>query len=228
LTARVKNLKDAQLDPNVAVVVAPSGPFLALVRNVLRPDIGVGAQNVFDKPDGAFTGETSASQLCDLSVEWVILGHSERRALGESDAIVASKTKFAIDSGLKVIWCCGESLDERNDDRTVEIVAAQLDALKQAAFTKWDSIVLAYEPIWAIGTGRVATPQQAQEVHEAMRQWLNKEVSKEVADETRIIYGGSVNVKNCGQLAEQADIDGFLVGGASLTPSFVDIINCKQ
>lgn len=200
------------------VVVAPSAIHLALVRENLRPEIGVAAQNVFDKPNGAFTGELSVAQLVDSKIGWTILGHSERRTiLRETDETIASKTKYAIENGISVIWCCGESLEERESGKTIEVVSKQLEALK-AEVSDWSKIVIAYEPIWAIGTGKVATVEQAQEVHKAIRDWL-KNVSDKVADETRILYGGSVNEKNCGELGKQPDIDGFLVGGASLKPA---------
>lgn len=198
------------------------------MRDTLRKEIEVGAQNVYDKPNGAFTGEISASQLKDSNINWTILGHSERRTiLAESDAVVSSKTKFATENGLSVIWCCGESLEEREAGKTIEVVGRQLAALKSQV-SDWSRIVIAYEPIWAIGTGKVATTEQAQEVHAAIREWLKKEVSQKVSDETRILYGGSVSEKNCVELSKQADIDGFLVGGASLKPAFVDIINSKK
>ncbi|OAQ70129.1 triosephosphate isomerase, active site protein [Pochonia chlamydosporia 170] len=223
----VKNLNEATLDAEVEVVVSPPALYLQLVRDTIRSSIEVAAQNVFDKPCGAYTGEISVSQLKDSNINWAILGHSERRTiLKESDEVVASKTKYATDNGVSVIWCCGESLEEREAGKTIEVVSKQLQALK-AQVSDWSKIVIAYEPIWAIGTGKVATTEQAQEVHKAIRDWLKKNVSDKVADETRILYGGSVNEKNCAELGKQPDIDGFLVGGASLKPAFVDIINCK-
>lgn len=177
------------------------------------------AQNVFDKPNGAFTGEISVQHLKDSGIDWAILGHSERRSiLGESDEVVASKTKYATENGVSVIWCCGESLEQREAGQTLDVIAAQLAALK-AKISDWSKIVIAYEPIWAIGTGKVATTEQAQEVHASIRAWLAKNVSQSVADETRILYGGSVSEKNCKELSKQPDIDGFLVGGASLKPA---------
>jgi triosephosphate isomerase len=199
-------------------VIAPPALYLLLVREHLREGIEVAAQNVFDKPNGAFTGEISVSQLKDSNITWTILGHSERRTiLGESDEVVASKTKFASEGGIGVIWCCGESLEERESGKTVSVIEKQLAAVS-AQIKDWKNIVIAYEPIWAIGTGKVATVQQAQEVHEAIRKWLKANVSDEVAEQTRILYGGSVNGKNCKDLAKEKDIDGFLVGGASLKP----------
>jgi triosephosphate isomerase (TIM) len=220
-------LNESNLDPQVEVIVAPPSLYLLLTREHLRKEIEVAAQNVFDKPDGAFTGEISVSQLKDSGITWTILGHSERRQiLGESDEFIASKTKAAIDGSIGVILCCGESLEQREAGDTIAVVEKQLKAVVSKV-KDWSNIVIAYEPIWAIGTGKVATTQQAQEVHVAIRQFLAKELSPEVAESTRILYGGSVNEKNCKELAKEADIDGFLVGGASLKPAFVDIVNAK-
>ena len=161
----------------------------------------------------------------DSKITWTLLGHSERRVvLQEDNAFVAAKTKAALDGGIGVILCCGESLEQREDNRTIAVVTAQLKAIADKV-SDWSKIVIAYEPIWAIGTGKVASTEQAQEVHAALRSWLKKEVSERAAEETRIIYGGSVSEKNCKDLSKQTDIDGFLVGGASLKPAFVDIIN---
>ncbi|OJD29396.1 triosephosphate isomerase [Diplodia corticola] len=224
----VKNLNDAKLDPNVEVVIAPPALHLQLTREHLRQGLEVSAQNVYDKPNGAFTGEISVEQLKDSGITWTILGHSERRViLQEDDATVANKTKAALDGGLSVILCCGESLEQREAGKTIEVVVNQLKAVA-AQVKDWSKIVIAYEPVWAIGTGKVATTEQAQEVHAAIREWLKKEVSQEASDKTRILYGGSVSEKNCKELAKQPDIDGFLVGGASLKPAFVDIINANQ
>lgn len=149
--------------------------------------------------------------------------------LQEDDSFVASKTKAAIDGGISVILCCGESLEQREAGKTIDVVNAQLKAVAEKLDKKdWDKVVIAYEPIWAIGTGKVATTEQAQEVHAAIRKWLGEVVGADVAEKTRILYGGSVNEKNCKELAKQADIDGFLVGGASLKPAFMEIINAKS
>ena len=207
------------MDPTTEVVVAPSPIFLHLVRNQLKPEIGVSAQNIFDKPNGAFTGEISAEQLVDSKIDWTLTGHSERRVLcGETDAFVASKTKAALDAGLKVVLCIGETLQQREAQETITVVTQQLNAVKEKT-KDWSQIVIAYEPVLAIGTGKVATTEQAQEVHAAIRHWLSTEISKEAAEQTRIIYGGSVNEKNAGELGAQPDVDGFLVGGASLKPA---------
>jgi len=228
ITEIVENLNKAQLDPNTEVVIAPPSLYLLLTREHLRKGIEVAAQNIFDKPNGAFTGEISVDQLKDSGITWTLIGHSERRQiLQENDDFVASKTKAAIDGGLGVILCCGESLEQREAGETVNVVTKQLKAVADKV-KDWSKIVVAYEPIWAIGTGKVATTEQAQEVHAALREWLKKEISSEASEKTRILYGGSVSEKNCKELAKQADIDGFLVGGASLKPAFVDIINSKQ
>jgi len=224
----IHNLNNATLDPNTEVVIAPPTLYLLLAREHLRKGLEVAAQNVFDKPSGAFTGEISVNQLKDSGITWTILGHSERRViLQEDDGFVATKTKTSIDGGLGVILCCGESLEQREAEETIKVVTGQLAAVA-AQVKDWTQIVIAYEPIWAIGTGKVATTEQAQEVHAAIREWLKKDVSPRAAERTRILYGGSVTAKNCRDLAAQPDIDGFLVGGASLKPEFVEIINAKK
>lgn len=224
----VKHLNDAKVDPNVEVVISPPALYLLLTREHLRSGIEVAAQNVFDKPNGAFTGEISVTQLKDSNITWTILGHSERRTiLNESEEFIAKKTKTALDGGIGVILCCGETLEQRDAGKTQDVVLAQLAAVANVV-KDWSKIVVAYEPVWAIGTGKVATKEQAQEVHAGIRSWIGKELGSEAAEKTRIIYGGSVSEKNCKELAHEKDIDGFLVGGASLKPAFVDIINAKQ
>ncbi|KAK4505638.1 hypothetical protein PRZ48_003603 [Zasmidium cellare] len=224
----VQRLNDAKVDPNTEIVISPPSLYLLVTREHLRPGIEVAAQNVFDKPNGAFTGEISVDQLKDSNITWTLLGHSERRViLQESDQFVASKTKFALDGGIGVILCVGETLEQREAGKTNEVVLSQLKAVADQV-KDWSKIVVAYEPVWAIGTGKVATTEQAQAVHAAIREWLGKELGNDTAEKTRIIYGGSVSEKNCKELAKEKDIDGFLVGGASLKPAFVDIINAKQ
>ncbi|OJJ61818.1 hypothetical protein ASPSYDRAFT_40364 [Aspergillus sydowii CBS 593.65] len=228
-TSIIKNLNTASLDSSAEVVVSPPALYLLLAREVADQKIGVSAQNVFDKPNGAFTGEISVQQLREANINWTILGHSERRViLKESDEFIARKTKAAIDGGLSVIFCIGETLEEREANKTIEVVTRQLNAAaKELSQEQWKKVVIAYEPVWAIGTGKVATTQQAQEVHAAIRKWLSDAISAEAAENTRIIYGGSVSEKNCKELSKEADVDGFLVGGASLKPAFVDIVNAR-
>jgi len=221
----IEGLNQASLNPNVEVIISPPAIYLPLAKEIASNGVQVAAQNVYDKGNGAYTGEISAAQLKDIGVNWVIIGHSERRALlGESDKFVASKTKAALAGGLSVILCIGESLEEREAGTTIDVATRQLKAVADEV-SDWSNIVIAYEPVWAIGTGKVATTEQAQEVHAAIRKWLKDTVSDKAAEETRILYGGSVTDKNSKELATQPDVDGFLVGGASLKPAFADIIN---
>ncbi|PSR93106.1 Triosephosphate isomerase [Actinidia chinensis var. chinensis] len=212
----------------VEVVVSPPFVFLPVVKDLLRPDFHIAAQNCWVKKGGAFTGEVSAEMLINLGIPWVILGHSERRLiLNESNEFVGDKVAYALSKGLKVIACVGETLEQRESGSTMEVVAAQTKAIAER-ISNWADVVLAYEPVWAIGTGKVATPAQAQEVHFELRKWLQANTSPEVAATTRIIYGGSVSGANCKELATQPDVDGFLVGGASLKPEFIDIIKSAE
>ena len=182
------------------------------------------------KPDGAFTGEISAEMIKDALVPYVITGHSERRLLlGESNRTVGLKTGHALEVGLSVIACIGETLEQRNGGNLYHTIDTQLQALfENVAYEDWDRVVLAYEPVWAIGTGVVATPEQAQEVHAYVRKVLGDRLGRSKAESIRVIYGGSVTDANCAELAKQEDIDGFLVGGASLkADAFVKICNAR-
>ncbi|RHZ10098.1 hypothetical protein DYB26_008772 [Aphanomyces astaci] len=205
---------------SVEVVIAPPAIFLATAKANLKPEIQVSAQNVNLTGLGAYTGEIAAEHLV------------ERRALyGETDFVVAEKTKRALDHGLNVILCVGESLDERKSDQTLNVITRQLKAVADLLvndLSLWSRVVVAYEPVWAIGTGVVATPEQAQDAHKNLRAYVTSHINPEVASELRIIYGGSVNAKNSAELIALHDVDGFLVGGASLKPEFVDIIQSAQ
>ena len=223
----VNTLNMSNLNNDAEVVIAPPTAYLRDTVAKIRPDVQVAAQDVWTQGNGAFTGETSAEMLKDIHVGWAIVGHSERRGKGETDAEVATKAAYAQKNGLKVICCLGESLQERESGRFAEVLTRQLKAYADS-IKNWDDAVIAYEPIWAIGTAKTATPAQAEEVHAILRKWLRDNVSGAVADKVRIIYGGSVNAKNCNELGKQADIDGFLVGGASLKPEFVNIINANS
>ncbi|GAB4853210.1 Triosephosphate isomerase, cytosolic, variant 2 [Ancistrocladus abbreviatus] len=216
ITKLVSDLNGAKLESDVDVVVAPPFIYIDQVKSSLTNRIEVSAQNCWIGKGGAFTGEISAEQLKDIGCHWVILGHSERRhIIGEDDQFIGKKAAYALGQGLGVIACIGELLSEREAGNTAEVCFRQMKAFADA-LPIWENVVIAYEPVWAIGTGKVATPEQAQEVHIAVRDWLKKNVSAEVASKMRIIYGGSVNGGNCAELAKQEDIDGFLVGGASL------------
>ncbi|KAJ4716725.1 triosephosphate isomerase [Melia azedarach] len=226
ITKLVSDLNNAKLEADVDVVVSPPFVYIDQVKNSLTERIEISGQNSWVGKGGAFTGEISVEQLKDIGCKWVILGHSERRhVIGEDDQFIGKKAAYALSEGLGVIACIGEQLQEREAGNTFDVCFQQLKAFSDAV-PGWDNVVIAYEPVWAIGTGKVATPQQAQEVHAAVRDWLKNNVSAEVASKTRIIYGGSVNGGNCAELAKQEDIDGFLVGGASLKgPEFATIVN---
>jgi len=221
-------LNKGPLDPNTEVVVAVPQCYHLYARQKLSSKVGIAAQNCYKAEKGAFTGELSPAMIKDCGTEWVILGHSERRnVFGETDQLIGEKVAFALKSGLKVIPCFGEKLEERQAGRTTEVCFHQLSAIAKNV-SDWNRVVLAYEPVWAIGTGKTATPGQAQEVHSAVRSWLEDNVSPQVAANVRILYGGSVTAANCRDLAACPDIDGSLVGGASLKPEFINIINACQ
>ncbi|XP_043935538.1 triosephosphate isomerase [Protopterus annectens] len=224
----IKSLNGAALDPKTEVVCGAPAIYIQYAREMLDPKIGVSAQNCYKVAKGAFTGEISPAMIKDCGANWVILGHSERRhVFGESDELISQKVEHALSENLGVIACIGEKLDEREAGITEQVVFQQTKAIA-ARVKDWEHVVLAYEPVWAIGTGKTATPQQAQEVHHTLRDWVKKNVSEDVANSLRIIYGGSVTGANCKELASQPDVDGFLVGGASLKPEFINIINARQ
>lgn len=207
------------------VVVAPISLHIAMAKVMLPDNVQVASQNVSLYDTGAYTGEIAAKQLVDFGINYTLVGHSERRSLfGETNETVGTKVGNSLEAGLNVILCIGETLDQRESNSTNDVLKEQLDATKEQV-KDWSKVVIAYEPVWAIGTGKVATPEQAQETHAYIRQWLTENVSEEVAAATRIIYGGSVNDKNCGDLINQSEIDGFLVGGASLKLAFKTIIS---
>lgn len=216
----------------VEVGVAPSTPYLGLVIEKTRGSaIGVAAQHMSHHLSGAYTGESSVGQLSDLGCRYVILGHSERRQLfAATDEHVAQAARLAMDAGLTPIICVGETLEQREAGETLSVVLSQVSA----GFSKLNEdeasrAVCAYEPVWAIGTGRVATPEQAQEVHHAIRRHLAELYREQVADRVRLQYGGSVKPENAEGLMAQEDIDGALVGGASLNAdSFHAIITAAS
>jgi len=205
----------------VELVLCPPALYVETVGSALagaKSNVGLGAQNMHDKASGAFTGEVAPPMLVDLGCQYVILGHSERRTLfGETDAAVNVKTKAALAAGLVPIVCVGETLEEREAGKTAAVVTGQVQgSLAGLSAADLEKVVVAYEPVWAIGTGKVATPEQAQEVHALIRRLLAGLSSPEVAARVRIQYGGSVKPDNAADLARQPDIDGALVGGASL------------
>eukprot|EP00899_Mesostigma_viride_P014710 jgi/Mesvir1/2323/Mv19350-RA.2 len=201
------------------IMCAPPFVYLDQVSKSLNSRFIVAAQNCWVGKGGAFTGEISAEQLKDIGLKWVIIGHSERRLIiGEDPKFVAKKTAYAQEQGLSVVFCCGEEKEFREKGTHLDVIKSQLDACL-GTVTNWTDLVIAYEPVWAIGTGLTASPQDAQEAHAFIRKWLASNVSSQAAQAMRIIYGGSVNEKNSDDLAAQPDVDGFLVGGASLKGS---------
>jgi triosephosphate isomerase len=200
------------------VVVCPPTPYLARLAELLAAtSCDLGAQDVSERMPGAVTGDIAAEMLVDVGCHWVIVGHSERRQLhGESNATVAAKAARALEAGLRPIICVGETLAEREAGKTIDVVGAQLGAVLDRIGPAGVALsVVAYEPVWAIGTGRTATAEQAQEVHAELRQQVSR-IDGAVAAGLRIVYGGSVKPSNAGELFAQPDIDGGLIGGASL------------
>ena len=200
------------------------------VRAMRETRVGIGAENCNANPSGAYTGEIATNMLTDAGCKYVIIGHSERRAMGETDADVNAKVLAALEAGLTPIMCCGESLEQREADITSEWIAMQIKlGLKGVPEDKIRKVVIAYEPIWAIGTGMTATPEQAQEVCEDIRTVVRKLYTSKHARAISILYGGSMNEKNAYELLAQPDIDGGLIGGASLVPEkFVQIIEAAN
>lgn|SRR5690606_5645687 len=214
---------------DVDVVVCPPTPYLQLSQSLLQDStVTLGAQNVHDQPGGAFTGEVAVSMLMDFGVRFVITGHSERRQLfGETDEVVARKFAAIHEQGLTPVLCVGETLAQREEGAAEAVVATQLNAVfEHNGIAAMKDAVIAYEPVWAIGTGKTASPAQAQQMHSFIREQLAK-LDADVAGQTRIVYGGSVNADNARELFAQVDIDGGLVGGASLKlDEFITI--CKS
>ena len=225
----VNGIKRAVYDvENVEVVVIPPFVDLSDVGEMLtESNISLGAQNCFWEEEGAFTGEVSPKMLKSVGCRYVVIGHSERRKFFcETDDTVNSRIKAVINSGLIPIMCVGETLEEREAGKTMEVVKTQVTGgLKGLDEVAIDSLIIAYEPVWAIGTGKTATPDQAQEVHGMIRSLVGELYSDSLADSKRILYGGSVKPSNIEELMKEEDIDGGLIGGASLkSEDFVDII----
>ena len=211
----------------VEVVVCPPFVDLAVVTEALSgTQIGVGAQNMHSEPKGAFTGEVAANMLQEIGIKYVILGHSERRTyFADTDATVNAKTKAALAAGFTPIVCVGETLAEREAGKTSEVVTTQIRGSLANLGDDIEKVVVAYEPVWAIGTGKTATPAQAQEVHALIRRTLAEISNGEIANKIRIQYGGSMKPENAAELMAEPDIDGGLIGGAALkADSFLAIV----
>lgn len=216
-------------DKAVEIIVAPTFINLASAVDHLEfTNIGVAAQNMHQAENGAFTGEISADMLKSIGVNTVILGHSERRAIfHETDAIIAAKVDKALQHQMRVIFCFGEELKDRQSNQHFNIVENQLrDGLFHLEKTAWENIVLAYEPVWAIGTGETASPEQAQEMHEFIRETIRKTYGSDIAEDVSILYGGSVKPDNAKEIFSKPDVDGGLIGGAALkAEDFAAIVN---
>lgn len=216
-------------DTKAEVIVAPTFVNLETAQRSLESStIKVAAQNMHFAENGAYTGEISADMLLNMDVDIVILGHSERRShFGETDELLAKKMDTAVAKGLKAIFCFGEELEDRKSDNHFSVVESQLkNGLFHLEASAWKNIVLAYEPVWAIGTGETASPEQAQEMHAFIRKTIAEAYNASIADEVSILYGGSVKPGNAEEIFSKPDVDGGLIGGASLVASdFVAIIN---
>ncbi|CDA94498.1 triose-phosphate isomerase [Prevotella sp. CAG:1320] len=205
--------------PNCDVVICTPFIHLASVAQVIDPAVvGLGAENCADKAKGAYTGEVSAEMVKSTGAQYVVLGHSERREYyGETPETLKEKVLLALANGLKVIFCIGETLEEREANKQNEVVKAELEgSVYNLSAEEWKNIILAYEPIWAIGTGKTATAEQAEEMLAYIRSTVAEKYGKEVAEETSILYGGSCKASNAPELFAKPDIDGGLIGGASL------------
>jgi triosephosphate isomerase (TIM) len=229
LFSEVLNMVSDEVKGDQEVVVCPPALYVYSLAQLAKNSskVSIGAQNCHHADSGAFTGEVSATQLKSVGASYVILGHSERRQyFGETNQTLAPKVDAVLKTGLKPIYCIGETLDERNQNIHLGLIKAQLEeAVFHLSAEEFANIVIAYEPVWAIGTGVTATSEQAQEIHAFIRKEIALKYGEQVADDTTILYGGSCNAKNAPELFSQKDIDGGLIGGASLkSRDFTDIV----
>lgn len=228
-TQLIEELKKQDLKSGVEVFIAPTFVNLsAAVKMTKDSSIYVSAQNMHQSASGAFTGEISSTMLLDIGVQHVILGHSERRAyFGETDELLKEKVQAALKAGLHIIFCFGEELDDRKSETHFDVVKKQLSTvLFDLDAIEWQKIILAYEPVWAIGTGETASPEQAQEMHAFIRSLILENYDSSCANAVSILYGGSVKPANATKIFAQTDVDGGLIGGASLqAEDFAAIVN---
>jgi triosephosphate isomerase len=228
--ALASRLEDAAAEKATVAVCPPFVYLDSVIKALSSSNIAVGAQNVYFEANGAFTGEISTAMLKDIGCTYVIIGHSERRhVLGESNEVINKKIHAAINAGLLPIFCVGELLAERESNKTADVVTEQIKkGLAGISAEKLSAVTIAYEPVWAIGTGKTASKEQAQEVHALIRGLIAKMYNKEAAENVRIQYGGSVKPSNAKELMAEPDIDGLLVGGASLkADDFVSIVEAS-
>lgn len=228
----INDLKQNLSDSDVKVMIAPSYPFLkTAVDQVGDGSIEVISQNINDNKSGAYTGEVSIDMLNSIGVNTTLIGHSERRAYyNEDDALLLKKINLALESNMDIIFCFGEELKDRKSNSYFDIVKAQLDnTVMKLEPNSWKNIVLAYEPVWAIGTGETASAEQAQEIHKFVRNCISEHFSSEIADNVPILYGGSVKPSNAVEIFNKKDVDGGLIGGAALNAhDFVEIIKANN
>lgn len=228
ITQLVNELTDLiGTETSTEIMIAPPSIYIPLVNSLVSRHIKIGAQNIYPKDSGAFTGEVSGPMLKDYNCTYVLVGHSERRHyFQENENFVAEKFHHTKDHGMIPILCVGETLNEREKGQTEQVITKQLLAVSEKNKNCFQNCVIAYEPVWAIGTGKTATPDQAQEIHQFIRK-LVSELSDNDADHLPLLYGGSVNEQNARALFAMPDIDGGLIGGASLNAKqFVEIIKC--
>lgn len=226
--AFIEALATKEKPEGVQMMLAPSYVVLDACSQAASKDLIIAAQNINQHDSGAYTGEVSADMLKSIGVETVLIGHSERRSIyGEDHSILAEKVKQAALHNMQIVFCVGESLEEREAGKAEEIVKKQLaDSLFFLSSTQMKNVVIAYEPVWAIGTGKTASPEQAQEMHAYIRKLVEEKYSPITAEQMSILYGGSVNTGNAKELFSQTDVDGGLVGGAALkADSFVELLN---
>lgn len=226
-------INDLEYDQSkLDLIVLPGMLHINLAKARINDYVMVGSQNVSQHPNGAFTGEVSADQLNDYEIEWVLVGHNERRRhFGETQEVINAKVDQARSGNLGLIYCVGESLEEREEEKTWDVLHHQLGSIKEKLDqTKWKKVVIAYEPIWALNTGKIASADQTQEAMEGIRAWLHDNCGAEIANETRILYGGPVTETNAENIIKLKDLDGFLVGSTSTKPAFrtiFDLVNAQ-
>lgn len=217
-----KNIKD------ISIIIFPPYPFIHSVLDVVNPEkLMVGSQNIANQPNGALTGEVSAEMIASTGATHTIIGHSERRTYyGETNEILAQKIELALANNLAIVYCCGETLKEREAEKHYKVIETQLnETIFRLTPEVFKNIIIAYEPVWAIGTGKTASPTQAQEIHAFIRNLIKKNFDETIADQVSILYGGSCKPNNAKELFSQQDIDGGLIGGASLkAEEFIKII----
>ncbi|MGI8893705.1 MAG: triose-phosphate isomerase [Bacteroidia bacterium] len=232
LLSEIRDMVEDEVSNKADIIITPSFPFIHTIAQMLKNSrIKTAAQDCSAHESGAYTGEVSAQMIKSSGAGYVIIGHSERRKyFNENNELLLGKVKQALKNDLQPIFCCGEVLDERKENKHFNVVQAQMENVVMQLTTKeFEKIIIAYEPVWAIGTGETATPEQAQEMHAHIRSFIKGKFGEEIADNTSILYGGSCNASNAAGLFANADIDGGLIGGASLkSRDFTEIIKAIQ